>query len=483
LRRRRLPRSGSGARGRRAVRPGAVAAPEPRPQSEATQVLVVEDDVPLRTTLVGLLGASGFEALGEPDGERALRTLQRQDVDLVLTDLVMPGGGGEELVKQIRQQFPELPVIVMTAFGSVESAVSLMRAGAVDYVTKPLHLHDLIGAIHGVLEATRPQRERARVARESGRHLTGVIGRSKPMRTLFEQIGRIAASSAPVLITGETGAGKEVIATAIHRASGRAAFVPVNCGAIPPSLLESELFGHVRGAFTGADHDRIGLFEAADRGTLFLDEIAELSLSLQAKLLRVLQSGELRRVGDVERRHVNVRLVAATHRDLAAAVAAGAFREDLFYRINVLRLDLPPLRERPADIPLLAEQFLSAITARERQPAKQFTSAALAHLVAFSWPGNVRQLQNVIERSAAFTDGPLIDVADLPDELRGRAAAVPIQERLGHDLPLADIEREHILAVLSRVGGNRSRAAEMLGIPRRTLYRRLDEYRLLNGHD
>jgi DNA-binding NtrC family response regulator len=302
------------------------------------------------------------------------------------------------------------------------------------------------------------------------------------MQALFQQIRRVACASVPVLITGETGVGKELIATAVHRASGRDPFVPVNCSAIPPSLLESELFGHVRGAFTGADRDRVGLFEAADGGTLFLDEIAELPLAVQAKLLRVLQSGELRRVGDVERRHVSVRLIAATHRDLAACVAGGTFREDLFYRINVLHLDVPSLRERMADIPLLAEHVLAAIAARDQQPQKRLTPAAQAYVVAFAWPGNVRQLQNVIERAAAFSDGTLIDAADLPDELRGSAPPAPILERLGHELTLADIEREHILGVLHRVGGNRSRAAEVLGIPRRTLYRRLQEFGVLYQH-
>jgi DNA-binding NtrC family response regulator len=296
------------------------------------------------------------------------------------------------------------------------------------------------------------------------------------MNQLLEQILKLGPLRAPVLITGETGVGKELIARAVHRASRRTTFVPLNCGAIPANLLESELFGHVRGAFTGADRDHVGLFEAADGGTIFLDEIGDMPLALQAKLLRVLQSGELRRVGAVEARTVEVRVLAATNRDLRAAIAEGTFREDLFYRINVLQLAVPPLRERTADIPLLAESFLTTIARREEQPEKQLTPAAAATLVVYPWPGNVRELQNVIERVAIFTDGSQIDVGDLPDHIRGSAPLSAIHQRIGQELTLGELEREHILGVLQRMDGNRSRAAEVLGVPRRTLYRRLEEY-------
>jgi DNA-binding NtrC family response regulator len=315
---------------------------------------------------------------------------------------------------------------------------------------------------------------------ESGALPRGVIGRSRAMREVFRQISRVAAAPVPVLVTGETGTGKELIAEAVHRASGRSVFVPVNCSAIPASLLESELFGHVRGAFTGAERDRVGLFEAADGGTIFLDEIAELPLALQSKLLRVLQSGEFRRVGETEVRTAVVRLIAATHRNLEEAVAAGSFREDLFYRINVLRLHVPALRERTADIPLLAETFLSEFGRRDQQPDRTLTQAALAHLAAYPWPGNVRQLRNTIERLAVLCDRDVIDVQDLPDVMRHGPMTSPAYRKLGQDLTLADVEREHILAVLRRVDGNRSRAAEILGMPRRTLYRRLQEYGILD---
>jgi DNA-binding NtrC family response regulator len=440
------------------------------------QILVVEDDAALRATLETLLGAAGYVVFAAADGESALRILQRHDIDLVLSDLVMPGMGGEELVRQVRQSYPDVPVIVLTSFGSVASAVALTRSGAAEYLTKPVQMPVLLDAMRRALDDTRSQRERRRATRPAAAHLKGIIGRSRVMRALFDQIARIAPSRAPVLITGETGTGKELIARAVHGASGRDKFVPVNAGAIPPNLLESELFGHVRGAFTGADRDRVGLFEAAHEGTLFLDEIADLPLVLQAKLLRVLQSGELRRVGEVEARHVAVRLIAATHRSLAEMVATREFRADLFYRINVIRLEVPPLRERTTDIPLLAEEFLAAIAGREEQPEKRFAPAALAHLVAYAWPGNVRQLYNTIERMAVLTDHAILDVDDLPPELRGGTAPSSALQRLGQELTLADLEREHILTVLARVGGNRSRAAELLGIPRRTLYRRLKEY-------
>jgi two-component system, NtrC family, response regulator AtoC len=448
----------------------AAGVPEP-----AHTVLLVENDRAARATLEATLKDAGYIVHVADDMRSALQVLQREDVDLVLTELT-PDDDGEALLEGIREVHRDIPTVVMTSIGSVTDAVALIRAGAADCLTKPLHTPALLDALRGVLWKWRPQRERRRAARLGGPHLRGIIGRSVPMRQLYKQIARVARTSAHVLITGETGVGKELVARAIHRASGREKFVPVNCSAIPAALLESELFGHVRGAFTGADRDRTGLFEEADKGTLLLDEIAELPLALQAKLLRVLQSGELRRVGDVDVRNVAVRVIAASHRDLAEAVEAGAFREDLFYRINVLRLEVPPLRQRAADIPLLAEAFLAALSAREHRPPKYFTPAALGYLIAYPWPGNVRQMQNLVERAAVFCDTRQIDVDDLPDEIRSTTAPSPRFEKLGQELTLAEVEREHILGVLERVGGNRSRAAEVLGLPRRTLYRRLEEY-------
>lgn len=475
------------------------------PNGPSERILVVEDDAKLRAVLQEVLGARGFEVLASPDAAHALETLQREPVDLVLTDLMMPGMGGDQLLAQVRAAFADVPVIAITAFGTPEGAAALTRAGAADFLTKPFRTPALFAAVERVLAETRPRREAARARQRLGTHLEGLIGRSRPMRELFERIGRVAPSRAPVLITGETGSGKELVAQAVHRASGRGTFVAINCGAIPPNLLEAELFGHVRGAFTGAEREKAGLFQAADGGTLLLDEVAELPLALQPKLLRALQEREVRRVGAVQSQPVDVRVLAATHRDLGGEVRAGRFREDLYYRLNVLRLHVPPLRERPADIPLLTERLLEQIAARDGRPTLVVAPAALAALVAYPWPGNVRELLNVVERAAVFADGPEIRLRDLPDEIAARAPAAaaapapplthappaappaaspappadPVRDAVERGLTLDELEREYILAALERAGGNRTRTAELLGIPRRTLYRRLAEYGVL----
>lgn len=440
-------------------------------------ILLVEDDASLRRTVAEFLDAYGYHVIPAPDAQHALEVLQSEAVDLVVTDMMMPGMHGDELLKQIRATFPDIPVIAVTAFGSVEGAVALTRAGAADYLTKPFRTRALLDSVARVLDETRPRREQRQVRRGLGPHLEGIIGRSRPMIRLFERIGRVAASPAPVLITGETGTGKELVALAVHRASGREPFVAVNCGAIPEHLIESELFGHARGAFTGADRDKRGLFEVADGGTLFLDEIGELPMTLQPKLLRALQSGEFRRVGETQERRARVRLVTATHRELKAAVRDGRFREDLFFRINVLHLEVPALRERPADIPLLAEGLLAQVADREGRSEMRFSPAAVALLVAYSWPGNVRELLNTVERAAVLAEQAEIGVADLPEEVRGAGERIEALSSAGaRELTLAEVERDYTLEVLRRCGGNKSRAAEVLGVPRRTLYRRLDEY-------
>jgi DNA-binding NtrC family response regulator len=445
-------------------------------------ILVVDDDSSLLQTLHGVLADVGYRVLVAAEGEKALAVMQQENVDLVLTDLMMPGTAGDELLGDIRRTFSDIPVIVMTAFASVPNAAAVTRMGAAEYLSKPIELNQLRDVVRVLLDSSVADRQRRRARQTAGKHFQGILGRSRAMQALFQKVNRIATSTVPVLITGETGSGKELIARAVHDASGRQPFVPINCGAIPAGLVESELFGHVRGAFTGADRDHAGLFEAANGGTLFLDEIAELPISLQAKLLRVLQSGEVRRVGDVESRHVTVRLIAATHQDLRAAVEGGAFREDLLYRINVLHLSVPPLRERTSDIPLLAEQFLAQIASREGQPPRQLSPAALAHLVAYPWPGNVRQLLNVLEQAAILAEDTLLEVRDLPAFLRD-GTTNPILGRIGTEITLEELEREHILGVLGRVGGNRSRAAKLLGLPRRTLYRRLEQYGLGGDED
>lgn len=445
------------------------------PNSE--YILLVEDDDSSRRALSEVLSARGYEVDTAAGAAEALELLQSEDIDLVVTDLVMPGMRGEALLAEVRSIFPEIPVIAITAFGSIEGALELTRAGAADYLAKPFRTGALFEAVERVLEESRPRREQARARRNIGEHLDGVVGASRPMLRLFDRVGRVAHSPAPVLITGETGTGKELIARAVHDASSRSPLVPVNCGALPDHLLESELFGHARGAFTGADREKPGLFDAADGGTLFLDEITELPLALQPKLLRALESGEIRRVGDVEARKVDARIIAATHRDLRIAVEEGAFREDLFWRLNVLHLDVPPLRARATDIPLLTDEFLSRIARRENRPELRISPAAIAALIEFSWPGNVRQLLNVLERAASFSDGPEIQFEDLPGDVRriGRSAAT-VRSAADREATLAELEREYILEVLRRAEGNKTRAAEMLDIPRRTLYRRLEEY-------
>ncbi len=451
-------------------------------QSGAERILVVEDDAALRQTLAMLLQAYGYQASTSPDGRQALRLLQREPVDLVLTDLRMPGTGGDVLLEQVRASHPELPVITMTAFGSVRDAVSLTRAGASDYLIKPLETEPLLDSIRHLLDQSRPAREEARSRQQPDRHLAALVGLSPEMLQLKEQIPRIGPSPAPLLITGETGTGKELVARAVHGASGREPFVAVNCGAIPANLIESEMFGYARGAFTGADRDRRGLLEEADGGTLFLDEIAELPLALQSKLLRVLQFGELRRLGDVKEKKVQLRVIAATHQDLDLAIEEGRFRLDLYYRINVLRLEVPPLRERASDILLLANRFLAEVAGREGRSARRLAPEAQDALLAYPWPGNVRELQNVIERAVLLASASVLGLDDLPPELRPSASTPGKHPLIGQDVTIAELERQHILAVLERVDGNRSRASEVLGIPRRTLYRRLEEYGLMPQH-
>jgi DNA-binding NtrC family response regulator len=448
------------------------------------RILLVEDDASLRGFVAEVLGARGYEVTPCGDGHEAMEMLQERRVDLVITDLRMPGMRGEDLLQQVRTTFPATPVIAVTAFGTIEGAVAVTRAGAADYLTKPFRTAVLVDTVARVLEESRVRRRSDRAATAPGHYLEGMVGRSRPMKRLFERVSRVAPSPAPVLITGETGAGKELVAQAIHRASGRDSMVAINCGAIPAHLLESELFGHMRGSFTGADRDKPGLFELADGGTLFLDEVGELPPALQPKLLRVLESGEFRRVGDSQTRRAQVRTIAATHRNLAADVRAGKFRGDLYFRIHVLHVDVPALREHAGDIPLIAERFLAAVAAREGREEIRLSAAALAAMVAYAWPGNVRELRNVVERCAILAPGSEITLDDLPEEIRGASRDIGlIRSASERRLSLQEMEREYTLEVLRREGGNKSRVAEVLGVPRRTLYRRLLEYGVTERDD
>jgi two-component system response regulator HydG len=445
------------------------------------RLLVAEDDAAMRELLQEVLEESGYEVVAANDGRAALSHIERdgEHLDLVLTDVHLPGVKGDELLNAVRARRGETPVIVITAFGSVEQAVEMVKAGAFQYLTKPFATNELLAAVKAALESTAAQREQARLRRENPETPARLIGASRQMRELFDLIARAGRNMSPVLITGESGTGKELVARAIHEASRRkGALVAVNCAAIPADLVEAELFGHTGQAFTGARQARPGLFEAADGGTIFLDEIGELPLSAQPKLLRVMQEGTVRRVGADTEKTVNLRVVAATNRDLEKETQAGNFREDLYWRLNVIHLHTPALRERPFDIPLLVEHFLEKIARQNDAPQLEVSGETLAVLTAYAWPGNVRELENALERAAAFARGAALTPADLPERICAQATTSGLLARAeANKLTMAELEREYILATLRQNNGNKSRAAEVLGLDRKTLYRKLDEYR------
>jgi DNA-binding NtrC family response regulator len=438
------------------------------------RILLAEDDRELRDFLSEVLHDAGYDVAAFPSAEGAIRALGSDTpADLVVTDLIMPGKRGHDLLRETRSLRPELNVIVITAFGSIDSAIELVKQGAYDYLTKPFGTEEFLHAVERALTDSRARRESALLLRSAPVSPPGFIGVSRPLQEVFRLIERAARSPHTVLITGESGTGKELVARALHAASGRANFVAANCAAFPEALLESELFGHEKGSFTGADQSRTGLFEAAHRGSLFLDEIAELPPALQPKLLRALEHGEIRRVGAAHTRSVDVRLIAATNRKLEDEVRAGRFREDLFWRLNVLHIDMPPLRERTADIPLLVNHYLGGRT---------ISNEAVALLTAYPWPGNVRELRNAIERAITLATSPEIRASDLPPRIQeaGRTAAL-VSDASRRQATLRDLEREYILEILRQVGGNKSKAAEILGLDRKTLYRKLEEYRVADG--
>jgi two-component system response regulator AtoC len=442
-------------------------------------VLVVDDDRAMREMIASLLEDQGIQVRDAETADDAIDKLKDFDCDVVISDIQMPGRTGLELLGQIRELRPETPVIMMTAFGSIDSAVEAMHAGAFDYVTKPFKRNALLLSLERAFERRALEEENRRLRRAVDRTASygELIGDSPAMRDIFALIRKIASGSASVLITGDSGTGKEVVARTIHFTSHRAQrpFVPINCTAIPEGLLESELFGHVRGAFTGAHVTKRGLFEQAAGGTLFLDEIGDMTLGLQSKLLRVLQDHEIRPVGGNTSVKVDVRIIAATNRDLRAEIEAGRFRRDLFYRLNVIPIVIPPLRERPEDIAVLADGFLRKHA--DGRP-RRLTPAALQRLQRCTWEGNARELENVIERAIALTESPDIDVADLPlDDEKPRApsglgGSALLDEALDKQLTLAELDARYIDRVLQFTGGNKVRAARILGINRRTLYRR-----------
>lgn len=445
------------------------------------RILIVEDAADMRDLVQLLLEEAGYETLTAADGRAALEYVEnhREFIDLVITDVQMPELTGDHILAAVRARRAETPVIVITAFGSVEQAVDMVKSGAFEYLTKPFNKTKLLDLVAKALESTAPQRAQARLRRELASAPPRIIGASKPMREMFEQIAKAAPSASTVLITGESGTGKELVARAIHDASGRSgAFVPVNCAAIPTELIESEFFGHTGGAFTGAKQARAGLFETADGGTIFLDEIGELPLAMQPKLLRVLQEGTVRRIGADRERQVKVRVVAATNSDLEEEVQSGKFREDLYWRLNVIQLSLPPLRKRPVDIPLLVEHFIAKYSEASGATPLEVSAEALAILTAYSWPGNVRELENVVERAVAMTAGAVLLVDDLPERMRsGNTAVSVLNQARENQMTLRQLEQTYVAETLRRTGGNKSRAAEMLGLDRKTLYRKLEECR------
>ncbi len=449
-----------------------------------SKVLVVEDDRVARELLAEILRADGLTVTALASGDEAVSEAGKRPFDLVISDIRMgDGASGMDVLAAFTAKAPKTPVILITAFGDVSGAMAAIQKGAHDYVSKPFDVAQLTTTVRRALERTKLLEEnRAARARDGAdeTRLESIVGRSGPMLEVYKMVARVAPTLSTVLVIGESGTGKELVARAIHSHSPRteAPFVAVNCTAISESLLESELFGHQKGAFTGAIAQKRGLFEEAQGGTLFLDEIGDINAKMQAQLLRVLQEGEFRRVGGSEPVHVDVRVVAATNRELEEEVKAGRFREDLYFRINVVTIRLPPLRERPDDIALLGRHFLAKYAARERRADSGIAPAALTVLERYGWPGNVRELENVIERSLALSKDGVILPSDLPPEVRGvSTSASGAPPTLIDDRPtLSELERRYIELILKESGGNKKRAAEILGIDRRTLYRSLEKF-------
>jgi DNA-binding NtrC family response regulator len=441
------------------------------------EILVVDDEDATRRLCCDVATEAGYKASAVPTTEAALEILDEEPVDIVLTDLRVPQLGGIELLKRIREHYAETAVIVLTQYGTIDTAVEATRLGAADYVTKPFRIDDLRSKLNRLVRSlemdneNRVLREQLRTRRDFG----GLIGFSQKMQRVYKLIEKVSKHNYPVLVLGESGTGKELVARSIHYMGSRQnkPFVPVDCSALTPTLIESELFGYVKGAFTGAVQNKQGLLEAADSGSLFLDEIGDLPIDLQAKLLRALQEREIKPVGSTERVTISARVIAATNRDLEGAVRSGSFRQDLFFRLNVVQIKLPPLRERKTDIPLLVNAFLEKFTQTGTR-IHTISSDAMARLIAYDWPGNVRELENAIERAVALSSGPILQIADLPSNLQfGSSDRFPEKDEM---MPLEELERRAILRALRESGGDKLAAARLLGIGKTTLYRKLKQY-------
>lgn len=446
-------------------------------------LLLVDDDVAHRTMLKAHLAGEGYQIIEADDGDIGVHLVKQREIDLVLLDLKMKRMGGMEALAEIIKLKPQLLVIIITAFSSVENAVAAIKEGAFDYIIKPIDSEELLLTVKRALEYKHLQQENVALKERLGEKfdLGSIIGSSQPMQELAETLALVAPSDATVLITGESGTGKELVAGAVHHNSLRsdAPFIKINCAALHENLLESELFGHEKGAFTGAAEQRKGRFELADKGSLFLDEIGDMSLTTQAKILRVLQEGEFERLGGAETIKVDVRLIAATHKDLQQMINSGLFRQDLFFRLSVVPLHLPPLRERSMDIPTLAQHFLTQYREKNRRDIRSFQAEALEALLVYSWPGNIRELENAIERAVILCLDEQILLQHLP--LQVRQAYDAEDEHLFAIRPgvtLKDMEKELILSTLKQTENNRTKAAEILGVSRQTLQNKLKEYGL-----
>ena len=453
------------------------------PQIEGANLLnlmIIDDERAVREVCREVAQSLGFNTCVADSAEHAYRMLDSQGTDVVLLDLRLPGAGGLEALRQIKERRPEAAVIVVTGYGTVQSAVQAMKNGAYDYVTKPFSMEELRLLLERVSAHLKLKTEN-RILREKVKSKQGfgsIIGRAPEMEKLYRIIAKAAHSNHPVLIMGESGTGKEMVARAIHFSGPYRdkPFIPVDCGSLVPTLIESELFGYVKGAFTGAGQPKDGLLAIAEGGTAFLDEIGEMPVDLQAKLLRAIQEKEIRPVGSTKRVPINVRILAATNRDLEHAVSQGAFRRDLYFQLNVLSLRIPPLRERRQDIPLLAGHFLDRMT-RSSGFERTLSDDAMKAMLAYDWPGNVRELENCLERACALTTGPVIHVQDLPSSIHG---AVSLLSEAGNGspriLPMAELEKQTILSTITQLNGDKLLAARMLGIGKTTLYRKLKEY-------
>jgi DNA-binding NtrC family response regulator len=456
-------------------------APEPATADDRVRILLVEDDAAARVGFTQLLANWGYAVEAATDGEDALAKVPGFRPDIVLTDLVMPRMDGLGLLRALQQEGPGITTVILTAQGTVDTAVEALKQGAYDYLAKPVDFQRLRVLLDKIIERQATLREVKTLRRQLREHgsFGSMIGASAPMREVYRLIEQAAPTTASVLVTGESGTGKELVAQTIHRLSPRAAspWVPLNCAAIPETLLESELFGHERGAFTGAIERQAGCFELAHRGTLFLDEIAEMTPATQVKLLRVLQERSFRRLGGRAEQSVDIRVIAATNADPAAAVRKGTLREDLYYRLNVVGIQLPPLRERKDDLPLLIDTFIREFSAQNARTVTGVSPAARRALDEYAWPGNVRELRNVIERAMIVAAGRLIEVGDLPP--LGRALPPqPGGERLAPGMTVDDVERRLIMLTLEHTGNNKTRAAELLGISLKTLHNKLNRFRL-----